>query len=65
MKKVLIGSLMVLLGFLLLANTFVLIQSSVPYAHAEDKYMAGNFNPSPICECPVKIGDCVCKIIVL
>ncbi|MFW6130703.1 MAG: hypothetical protein ACOC56_05900 [Atribacterota bacterium] len=61
MKKVLIVSLMVLLGILLVANIVVLIQTSVPSAYG-DQYMAGNFDPEPFCKCPVAIGNCVCVI---
>jgi hypothetical protein len=61
LKRILTYLSLILLGVLLFLNGFVIIQSSVPNLSAKIYYMAG-IKTGDICDCPVEVGDCVCKI---
>ena len=60
MRKVFTYLILAFMVLLLLLNIFVLIQNFVPSVYAT-YYMAG-IKAGAICDCPVLVGDCVCKI---
>lgn len=46
-------------------NVLQLTSVGVVDANARAKYMAGNKEGEDGCVCPVKVGDCYCKIIIV